>query len=49
MMLRICDKRTGQQFACFTLPSSITFAQLGRIRANVVKRFGDTVSVRIVL
>lgn len=49
MMLRICDKRTGQQLACFGLPSDVTVVRLQRIRDNVIKRFGRTVSVKVVL
>ena len=50
MMLRICDKRTGQQLACFGLsPDQRNFKQLERIRDNCIKRFGHAVSIRIVL
>lgn len=49
MQLRICDKQTGQQIACFALTNSITFKELEYIRDKVLKRFGKAVSVRVML
>lgn len=49
MKLRICNKRTGEEIAWFSLPNPITVKQLERMRNNVIKRFGRAVSVRIVL
>ena len=49
MILRICDKRSGQQLACFALPKSTTFKDLEHIRDKILKRFGKGVSVRVML